>query len=159
MAKKKAAGSKVQTSHVLARLQSNMKSLQRDAEALLSRTRKQAEQLISRDQKRAVGRLVDQAKRLRVDLEKRARQVSRDVEVRAQRLVTTAEKEASKRLEPLLKRLDLPTRAEVHGLSRRIAQLEKRARTARSAPISAPPAAAVSPAEPEPHSTPTAVSS
>jgi inorganic triphosphatase YgiF len=134
MAKKKPARSKMQTSQVLARLQSNMKNLQRDAEALLSRTRKKAEQLISRDQKRAVERLLDQAKRLRVDFEKRARQASKQVESRAQRLVTTAEKEASKRLEPLLKRLDLPTRAELQGLSRRIAQLEKRARAPRQAP-------------------------
>ncbi len=132
MAKKKAASShKPQTAQVLSRLQGNIKRLQRDAESLMSRTRKQATSLISRDQKRALDRLFGQAQRLRTDLEKRAQRASKDVESRAERFLSTLEKEASKRLGPLLRRLDVPSRQEVHTLSRRIGQLERRLRPSR----------------------------
>ncbi len=133
MAKKKTARSTSQTNQVLGRLQNNLKTLQRDAQNLLGRTRKQASQLISRDQKRALDRLFNQAQRLRADLEKRAQRASKDVESRAERFLSTLEKEASKRLEPLLRGLDLPSRQEIHNLSRRIGQLERRLRRARSA--------------------------
>jgi F0F1-type ATP synthase membrane subunit b/b' len=132
MAKKKTASSTSQTNQVLGRLQNNLKTLQRDAENLLGRTRKQASQLISRDQKRALDRLFSQAQRLRADLEKRAQRASKDVESRAERFLSTLEKEAGKRIEPLLRRLDLPSRQEIHNLSRRIGQLERRLRSTRS---------------------------
>lgn len=136
MAKKKAA-SKADSTQILSRLQSNMKRLQRDAEGLLGRTRKQATQLISRDQRRALDRLFSQAKKLRTDLEKRAQRASKEVETRAERFLSTLEKETAKRVAPLLKRLDLPSRKEIEALSRRIGQLEKRARTSRPAPATA----------------------
>jgi polyhydroxyalkanoate synthesis regulator phasin len=132
MASKKRTGGKAQSGDVLMRLQNNMKRLQRDAETLLGRTRKQATTLISRDQKRALERLFNQAQRLRSDLEKRAQRASRDVESRAERFLSTLEKEASKQLAPLLKRLDLPSRREIHNLSRRIGQLERRVRSMRT---------------------------
>lgn len=114
---------------VLNRLQRNMRALQRDAQHLLGRTRKQALSLISRDQRRALDRLFSQAQRLRTDLERRAQRASKDVESRAERFLSTLEKEAAKRLTPLLKRLDLPSRQELHSLSRRIGQLERRMKT------------------------------
>jgi len=126
MAKKKPAKSASQASQVLARLQSNMKRLQRDAEHLLGRTRKQATQLISRDQKRALSRLITQAQRLRTDLEKRAQRASKEVESRAEQFFSTLERETAKRLSPLLRRLDVPSRQELNSLSRRIVQLERR---------------------------------
>lgn len=153
MAKKRAAGARPQTTQVLSRLQENMKRLQRDAEAVMARTRKQANNLISRDQKRALDRLFSQAQRLRTDLEKRAQRASKDVESRAERFLATLEKEAAKRLGPLLRRLDVPSRQEVHTLSRRIGQLERRVRPSRpkategrssaAAPESAPPPRAI----------------
>ncbi|HYD49988.1 MAG TPA: hypothetical protein VEB21_16645 [Terriglobales bacterium] len=115
-----------QTTEILSRLQGNIKTLQTDAERLLRRTQKQATQLISRDQRRAVERMFKQAQRLRTDLEKRAQRASKDVESRANRLLSTIEKEASKRFQPLVARLDFPTRAEFRTLSRRIAQLERK---------------------------------
>lgn len=148
MAKKKAAG-KGNAPELLSRLQSNMKRLQRDAEGLLGRTRKQASQLISRDQRKAVDRLFSQAKKLRSDLEKRAERASKEVETRAERFLSTLEKETAKRVAPLLKRLDLPSRKELDALSRRIGQLEKRLRSqpAASAPAAhTPPPAPAGPA-------------
>jgi len=122
---------KSEASHLLSRLQVNMRHLQRDTESLLERTRKRATNIITRDQKRALDRLFSQAQRLRTDLEKRAERASKDVESRAERFLLTLEKEASKRLGPLLRRLDLPSRHELLNLSRRIGHLERRIKSRR----------------------------
>lgn len=124
----------------LARLRSNMRQLQHDAEQLLSRTRKQASNLISRDQRRALDRLVGQARRLRSDFEKRAQRAQKEVETRTEKLLGTIEQQLLKRLDPVLRRLDLPTRKEVHALQRRIAHLEGRLKeTSSGAPASVSP--------------------
>jgi len=120
------------TSEVLARLQSNMKTLQNDAEALLKRTRTQAAEIISKDQQKALDRLLRQAQSLRDDLEQRARRATHDVEAQAERLLGTIEKEAAKRIRPFLERLDLPSRAEVRNLAKRVARLESKLRPGRS---------------------------
>lgn len=140
MAKKKTGKSAAQTSEIFSRLRGNMKRLQREAEILIHRTRKQAAQLISRDQKRALDRILNQAKRLGSGLEKRATQASKDVESQSARLLATIEREAAKRLNPLLRRLDLPSRKEVQNLSRRLAQLEKRLQGKRPASAETAPA-------------------
>ncbi|HVN85065.1 MAG TPA: phasin family protein [Candidatus Binatia bacterium] len=114
----------------LARLRGSMEQLQKDAERVLSRTRKQAAGLISRDQKRALDRLVSQARRLRDDLERRARRAQKEVETRAERMLGGIEHELTKRVEPLLRRLDIPTRKEIQALAKRIGQLEKHPRGA-----------------------------
>jgi len=112
----------------LARLRGNMRQLQRDAEQLLSRTRKQASSLISRDQRRALDRLIDQARRLRSDLEKRAQRTQKEVEARAEKLLGGIEQQLMKRIDPVLRRLDVPTRKEIQALNRRIAHLEARSK-------------------------------
>ena len=147
MPQNKTGSTKTRSSHVFSRLQDNMRKLQRDAEALMSRTRKQATHLITRDQRRVLDRLFHQAQRLRTDLEKRAQRASRTVEVRTERFLSTLEKEASKRLSPILRRLNVPSRQEIHNLSRRIDQLERRVKSNRKA---APKA---SPSRPKPAST------
>jgi hypothetical protein len=150
MAKKKVAR-KAEASQILPRLQRNMKRLQREAEGLLGRTRKQATQLISRDQRRALDRILSRAKKLRVDLEKRAERASRTVESRAERLLSTLERETAKRLAPIVKRLDLPSRKEIQALSRRIGHLEKTMQRSRP---TAPAAAARAQAGSETAATP-----
>ena len=125
MAKAKARTKRSVAADPLARLRNNMRQLQRDAERVLGRTRKQASGLISRDQKRALDRLVDQARRLRSDFEKRAQRAQKEIESRAERMLAGVESQVVKRLEPLLRRLDVPTRKELQTLNRRIAQLEK----------------------------------
>lgn len=129
MAKSTRVRNAAPANEVIGRLQESMKELQREARSLLGRTRKQATSLISRDQRRALDRLFSQAQRLRSDLERRAQRASKDVESRAERFLSTLEKEAAKRISPLLKRLDLPSRQEIHSLSRRIGQLERRMKT------------------------------
>jgi ElaB/YqjD/DUF883 family membrane-anchored ribosome-binding protein len=134
MAKKTTANIDPQTAAVVSRLHDNMTQLQRDADSLLRRTQQQAVELISRDQRKALERLFKQAQRLRGDLEKRAQRASKDVESRAERFLLTLEKETYKRLGPVLKRFDVPTRDEVRGLSRRVAQLERKLEGAAKAP-------------------------
>jgi molecular chaperone GrpE (heat shock protein) len=133
MPTKKKPGPKSPATQLFSRLQDNMRQLQRDAQALMKRTRKQATHLITRDQRRALDRLLRQAQRLRTDFEKRAQRASRDVEMRRERFLATLEKEAVKRLNPILHRLDVPSKAEVHSLSRRIAGLERRMNARRTA--------------------------
>jgi len=143
MAKATIRAKKPATADPLARLRDNMRQLQRDAERVLSRTRKQAAGLISRDQKRALDRLVDQARRLRSDFEKRAQRAQKEIESRAERMLVGVESQVAKRLEPLLRRLDVPTRKEVHALTKRVAQLEKQHKGAPGHSAVAPSAAPV----------------
>lgn len=124
MAKKKAKAANDSTPGLSA-LQDRMTRLQTEAETLLRKTQKQAANLISKDQRKALDRLLGQATRLRDDLEKRAERAAKDLEARAERVRLTLEKEVSKRMEPLLRRLDLPSRKEMQALAKRVAQLER----------------------------------
>jgi DNA anti-recombination protein RmuC len=127
MATKKAKSAKKGSGHALTSLQDRMARLQKDAEALLRRTQKQAASLIGKDQRKALDRLLGQATRLRDDLERRAERAAKDLEARAERVRLTLEKEVSKRMEPILRRLDLPSRKEIQALARRVSHLEQAA--------------------------------
>jgi len=136
---KKKPGTKPPTTQLFSRLQDNMRQLQRDTQALMQRTRKQANHFITRDQRRALDRLLRQAQRLRADFEKRAQRASRDVEMRRERFLATLEKEVAKRLRPVFRRLDVPSKQELHSLSRRIARLEQRMKARRGGHAKATP--------------------
>jgi Tfp pilus assembly protein PilO len=130
--------------NAIAALQERMGRLQKDAEVLLRKTQKQAASLITKDQRKALDRLLGQATRLRDDLEKRAERAAKDLEARAERVRMTLEKEVSKRIDPLLRRLDLPSRKEIQALTRRVTQLERsmggRKSSVKAAPAPAEPA-------------------
>lgn len=123
MPKKKPARRKPQATPVLSRIQGGIKKMQRDAEALLGRARKEATRL-SRDQKRALDRVVKEVRRLSGDFEKGVKRTSKDLEARSKQLLSTLEKDVEKRLEPIVDRLVGPSRQEVHGLARRVRELE-----------------------------------
>lgn len=125
MATKKRKSAKSTGSKALSTLQDRMARLQKDAETLLRKTQKQATSLITKDQRKALDRLLGQATRLRDDLEKRAERAAKDLEARAERVRMTLEKEVSKRIDPLLRRLDLPTRKEIQALTKRVSQIER----------------------------------
>ena len=145
MPKKKATRKKSPVRQALPRLQVNLKKLGRDAEALLGRARKQATQLVTRDQKQAMQRLLRHAQELRVDLDRRFQHASKDLEARSRRFFATLEKEAEKRLDPIVNRLVGPSRREIQSLSRRVHHLEQvlnqrqPAGTAPSMPTLTPP--------------------
>ncbi len=112
---------------ILAHLQSNLKQLQRDAESVLRQARKETARL-GQDQKRALQRVVNEARGLRRDFEGVVKQTSKDLEARSKQFLATLQKEAARRLDPVLKQLsgrDAGVRDEVQKLSRRVQELEK----------------------------------
>jgi hypothetical protein len=102
-----------------------MRMLQRDAETLLRRTRTRARSLLNRERRRAGDTLFGQAQRLRATLEQQAQRTTRDLERRAERFRNLVGGEVTKRLRTLVRRLDLPSRAEMQRLGRRINDLEQ----------------------------------
>jgi hypothetical protein len=124
MAKKKPTPRKRQTATVLTRIQGGIAKMRRDAEGLLKRARREASRL-SGEQKRALDRAVGEVKKLRSDFEKVVKRTSKDVEARSKRLLSTLEKEAEKRLEPIVGRLTGPSRQEIQSLARRVQHLER----------------------------------
>lgn len=129
MAQKQKATRPKQTpnpSDPLARLQSSMRSLQKDAETLLGQTRKRATQLIGRDQKQTANRLLDEARKLRKDIEGRVREAGKRLEGQIEKLLSSLEREANSRISAVLQRLDVASQEQIQDLSRRIAQLEKK---------------------------------
>lgn len=138
MAKKKAVRSNGRSAPMLSRIQSGVKQMQRDAEGVLSRARKEAVRL-TRDQKRALDGVVKQAQRLRSDFEKLVKRTSKDLESRPKQLLAMLEKEAEKRLEPIVKRLLAPSRQEMQRLAQRVHELEQRVTQHAHAEAPAPP--------------------
>ncbi len=128
MATKKAARTAASSAQILESLQQNLRRLQEDADATLSRTRRRRAPRVGAEGQRTVERLVGEAHRVRLDLQARAVRTSKSLEVRAERLVGAVEREARRRLAPLLKQLNLPTREEVDGLTKRLAELERKIR-------------------------------
>lgn len=86
MTKKKAFRSEVRLAPVLSRIQSGVKQMQPDAEAVLSRARKEAVRP-PRDQQRTLDGVVKQAQRLRSAFEKLVKRTSQDLESRSKRLL------------------------------------------------------------------------
>ncbi|HVN84259.1 MAG TPA: hypothetical protein VMW17_05370 [Candidatus Binatia bacterium] len=122
--KKKAARSKVEATSVVSRLQTGMKTMRRDAEALLGRARKEAARL-SREQKKALGRAGEEVRRVRTDLQKFVKRSVKELETRSARALATLEKDVEKRLAPVVKRMVGPSQQELRSLTRRVHQLEE----------------------------------
>lgn len=157
MAKKKAVRGKAKPSPILSNLQGHIKRLNRDAEAVLSKTRKETVRL-GQDQKRALQRVVTEAKRLRGDFKKVVEQTSKDLGSRSKRFLSTLQKEATKRLDPVLKQLvglDAGVREEVQKLSQRVQELEQlvKGHSHTETPAAAPKPPSPSPPEAPPPST------
>jgi len=129
MAKKKPARRKPQANPVLARIQTGLKKMQRDGEAVMSRVRTEATR-VSREQQRAVTALLAEAKRFRGDLNKLVKHASKDLESQSKRVLSALEKEAEKRIEPVVSRLvgSDTLRHEVQKLSERVRELENAVR-------------------------------
>lgn len=105
---------------------SSIRGLQKEGEKLLGRVRKEAARLVSRDRRKALENLVEQANRLRADLQDRVERTVREIERRAERILSRFETQAEKSFGPIIRRLNLPSRADVEALGKRLASLEKR---------------------------------
>ena len=81
---------------------------------------------MTKDQRKAFDRLVSQAKSLRKDLQKRAEKAIKSIEERGEQIRKRIETQAEKGFEPLVRRLSLPSKADIDALKRRVSNLEQR---------------------------------
>ena len=110
----------------LAQVQDSIRNLQSEGEKLLTRIRKEAGKLVSKDQRKAIDNLISQAKAIRNDIQKRSEKAIKVLESRAEKLYAQIEAQTKKRIDPLVRRLSLPTKHEVEQLATRLSSLEKK---------------------------------
>ena len=110
----------------LAQVQDSIRNLQSEGEKLLTRIRKEAGKLVSKDQRKAIDNLISQAKAIRNDIQKRSEKAIKMLESRAEKLYAQIESQTKKRIDPLVRRLSLPTKHEVEQLAKRLPSLEKK---------------------------------
>ena len=110
----------------LAQVQDSIRNLQSEGEKLLTRIRKEAGKLVSKDQRKAIDNLISQAKAIRNDIQKRSEKAIKMLESRAEKLYAQIESQTKKRIDPLVRRLSLPTKHEVEQLAKRLSSLEKK---------------------------------
>ena len=94
-----------------------MRRVQAEVERLVSRARKSFDDLTA-ERSGVLGGVIKEAKRVRGDLRKRADATYQRVEQRFSDMV-----------EPVTRRFNVATRADVEALAARVAQLEKQIRT------------------------------
>ena len=110
----------------LAQVQDSIRNLQSEGEKLLTRIRKEAGKLVSKDQRKAIDSLIAQANSIRKDIQKRSEKALKTLESRAEKLYAQIEAQTKKRIDPLVRRLSLPTKHEVEQLAKRLSSLEKK---------------------------------
>ena len=110
----------------LAQVQESIRNFQSESEKLLARARKEASKLISKDQRKVIENLLDQAKAIRDDIQKRTEKALKTLGSRAEKTLSQIETQTKKHLDPLVRRLSLPSRHEVELLAKRLSSLEKK---------------------------------
>jgi poly(hydroxyalkanoate) granule-associated protein len=110
----------------IAQVQESIRSFQAESEKLFARARKEAGKLISKDQRKVIDGLLDKASAMRDDIQKRAERALKAFSSRAGKIFSELEAQAKKRLNPLVRRLSLPSRHEVELLAKRLSSLEKK---------------------------------
>ncbi len=109
-----------------ARVQDTFRNLQSEGEKLLTRVRKEATKLVSQDRRKLVDSLISQAKSIRTDLQKRTEKALHQLEATAEKALSRVEAQAKKGIDPLVKRLNLPTKHDLDLIGKRVSNLEKR---------------------------------
>jgi polyhydroxyalkanoate synthesis regulator phasin len=109
-----------------AQVQDAVRSLQDEGEKLLARVRKEAGKFVSKDQRKAIEGLLSQAKAVRTDIQKRTEKAIKTLETRAEKTLSRIEAEARKRIEPIVRRLSLPSKHDLELLAKRLSALEKK---------------------------------
>src|SRR5262245_45355576 len=103
-----------------AQLQDSVRSLQSGAEELLERVRKEAGKLVGKDRGKTIEHLLSRGKSFPTDLQKRAAKALRSLGARAANAISEVQTQASKRLDPLVSRLSIPSKHEVELLAKRL---------------------------------------
>ena len=109
-----------------AQFQDSVRSLQSGVEELLERVRKEAGKLARKDQYKTIEHLLSRARSFPTDLQKRATKTMKSFTARTSNTVSQVRAQASKRLDPLLSRLSIPSKHEVEQLAKRLSSLEKK---------------------------------
>ena len=110
----------------LAQVQESIRYVQAEGEKLFARTRKEAGKLISKDQRKVIDSLFERANAIREDIQKRTAKALKTVSSRAEKVLSQLESQAKKHLDPIARRLSLPSRHEVELLAKRLSSLEKK---------------------------------
>lgn len=108
----------------LSSVQDSIRGLRSEGEKVFTRALEEVETLIGDEPRKAVRHWVDQAAAVRKDVEKRADKTLRSMRARAEKL--RCDIDARKALEPIARRLSLPTKHEVDRLAKRLSSLEKK---------------------------------
>jgi hypothetical protein len=114
------------TAPAFARVRNSIRSLQSSAEEILEGVRKQAGKFAGTDRRKAIEHVVSQAKAFPADLQKGATKSLKALEARTSDALSEIRTQASKRLEPLVSRLSIPSKHEVDLLAKRLSSLEKK---------------------------------
>ncbi len=102
------------------------------AEKLLSETWDQALDLLPPRPRKTVKDVSARVAKARIELRKQGQAVLKRVDARRGRIVATIEKQAQQALKPIVRTLDVASRAELESLRKRLTQLERRIEQAAS---------------------------
>ncbi|HVN83978.1 MAG TPA: hypothetical protein VMW17_03940 [Candidatus Binatia bacterium] len=112
---------------LMAQLPKRMAAARRDVEKVTRQALERAIELLPPAPRKQVKELRHRLERAGTELQHQMKRTRHDVEKRGERLVANVTERAEKALAPLVRRLDVPSRAEVDRLRKRITALEKRA--------------------------------
>jgi len=110
----------------LARVQDSIRDLQIEGERLFTRGLEEATKLIGKDQRKALDGFLSRAKATGKDIEKRTEKALKRLKSRTEKLLSQLDSQAKKGVEPIVRRLSLPTKYEVERLAKRLSSLEKK---------------------------------
>ena len=110
----------------LAQVQESIRNFQAESEKLLARARKEAGKLIGKDQRKLIESFLDQAMAIRDDIRKRTEKALKAFGTGAEKILSQIGAQTKKRLDPMVRRLSLPSRHEVELLAKRLSALEKK---------------------------------
>ena len=110
----------------LAQVQESIRNFQAESEKLLARARKEAGKLIGKDQRKLIESFFEQATAIRDDIRKRTEKALKEFGTRVEKILSQIGAQTKKRLDPLVRRLSLPSRHEVELLAMRLSSLEKK---------------------------------
>jgi polyhydroxyalkanoate synthesis regulator phasin len=110
----------------LNQVQESIRTLQSESEKLFARARREAGKLIGKDQRKALENLFDQVKAIRDDIQERTEKTLRTLWTGAEKILSQIESKAKMRLDPIVRRMSLPSKYEVELLAKRLSSLEKK---------------------------------
>jgi Poly(hydroxyalcanoate) granule associated protein (phasin) len=110
----------------LGRVQDSIRDLQIEGEKLFARGLDEATKLIGKDQRKALDAFLGRAKAIRKDIEKRTEKALKRLKSRTDKLLSQLDSQAKKGVEPIVRRLSLPTKHDVERLAKRLSSLEKK---------------------------------